>query len=139
MDAEDIRFYYWRDDQRAPRITLCRLVRHGITAYGWAIAATDMPCYADGRLIAWQRAVWAMGKAGKYVDECTDRRAWGRPILRQEAVHAVHACGAYALLALSDASETVSLPQSMQPPESLQRTYGALPPPESSYQLGDSA
>ena len=54
-------FYYYRDRESKPRITVCLLKANGAVARGIAICSLkDNPCKKTGRKIALQRATYAM-------------------------------------------------------------------------------
>ena len=59
--SEQTYFYYYRDRESKPRITVCLLKANGAVARGIAICSLkDNPCKKTGRKIALQRATHAM-------------------------------------------------------------------------------
>lgn len=122
---DDVRYYYYRDAGRRPMVTVCRILRGGVTAYGWAICSSrENPHKYDmlhtcgeqvpgGRTIARGRALRALKRGTRLTDtvRCASRR-----IQRQEAVAMLWRCGAGAVLYLSQHGDFSLLPQAMQPP-----------------------
>jgi hypothetical protein len=127
VDADDVRFAYWRDTTRRPLVTLCRLVHHGMTAYGWAMCGPDdMACRGAGAELAHERALWALTKAGRPIDGMPSVRIWGRPIRRPEAIDVLLACEAQALFVLAqDHRFAPKFPPQMLPPTFFQEMHHA--------------
>ena len=91
----DIRFYYFRDDKRRPRVTLCRVITddHRI-GYGWAICGDgDNPNRDFGRWLAKGRAGAAL-RRGRQAQDAERTWVYPRPILRREAVDVLGDCQA---------------------------------------------
>ena len=131
MTITDVRYYYYRDQHRAPRVTICRvrddLGRYG---YGWSICTEPSPHPGDrihddtlirgGRSIARGRAEAALTvkrgiacfiKADKIV--C---RLYWRPIRRREALAVIRACaGAFGLLACIKERDVLWFPETLRP------------------------
>ena len=130
MTFSEIRYYYYRDQHRAPRVTLCRvrddLGRYG---YGWSICTDPSPHPGDrihdgqrirgGRSIARGRAEAALsvrrGLACPIgVDGVICRLYW-RPICREEALMVIHDCQAHGLLSFLESRNVRLVPMSLQP------------------------
>jgi hypothetical protein len=98
---DDVRFHYFRDDHRRPLVTLCRLVREGVAAYGWSVtSAEDNPDTWLGRHLALMRAKWAFSKAGRW--SYLSSRVWGRGIQRPEAIDILVRCEAQTVQTLAN-------------------------------------
>lgn len=128
---QDTRFYYFRDAQKRPMVTLCRVTADdGRMAYAWAICSpTDNPHKEDagaydwkgdqrwhtrpgGKDIAKGRAVRALRKG---VDITDTVRCYGRPIQREEALLTIIECQAEAVYCLLTDGNLALLPPSMRP------------------------
>ena len=110
-----VRYCYYRDDFRAPRITLCRYEEDGRICYGWAICSPqDTPCKKTGKTIALQRAIYAF---------CAEDPEWQFPRIylnkntpprhdgATDTIRACHADGFYALVARGDRSKLMEYMQ----------------------------
>ncbi len=131
MTITNVKYYYYRDQHRAPRVTLCRvrddLGRYG---YGWSICTDPSPHPGDriqndtlirgGRSIARGRAEAALSVRrgiACYVkaDQIICRLYW-RPIRRLEALAVIRACpGAFGILACIKERDVLWFPKIMRP------------------------
>ena len=132
MTITEVKYYYYRDQHRAPRVTLCRvrddLGRYG---YGWSICTDPSPHPGDriqeGKLIRGGRSI-AKGRAEAAL---TTRRGiacfikadgvvcrlYSRPIQRCEALAVIRACPqAFGLLACIKERDVLWFPETMRPP-----------------------
>ncbi len=111
---DNVRYFYWRDGDNHPRVTLCRLVEEGIVKYGWALCSfLDNPCKRQGRAIALGRARAATQSVEGETPQPAQRFA--RPINRAAAEDIIWQCRAESLFALCVFNSTFQLPQPMRP------------------------
>ena len=132
MTITDVKYFYYRDPHRAPRVTLCRvrddLGRYG---YGWSICTDPSPHPGDriqdgqllrgGRSIARGRAEAALttkrGVACCIKADGVVCRLYWRPIRHPEALAVIRACGgAFGLLACIKECDVLWYPEPMRPP-----------------------
>lgn len=132
MTITEVKYYYYRDQHRAPRVTLCRvrddLGRYG---YGWSICTDPSPHpgdrIQDGELIRGGRSI-ARGRAEASLtprrgiacfikaDGVVCRLYW-RPIRRREALEVIRTCPeAFGLLACIKERDILWFPETMRPP-----------------------
>ena len=132
MVITDVKYYYYRDQHRAPRVTLCRvrddLGRYG---YGWSICTEPSPHPGDriqndvlirgGRSIARGRAEAALterrGIACFIKADGVVCRLYWRPIRRREALAVLLTCGgAFGVFACIKERDVLWFPETMRPP-----------------------
>ena len=129
-----VRYYYYRDAQRRPLVTLCSVqLTTGRVGYGWAVCSTqDRPHRFDewdyddagrwhvmsrgGCDIARGRAVAALAGGTRGVQIADGVWRYARPICREDATTVVLRCGAEGVVHLSLGGSAEALPVSMQPP-----------------------
>ena len=132
MTITEVKYYYYRDQHRAPRVTLCRVRDdQGRYGYGWSICTEPSPHPGDriqndtlirgGRSIAKGRAEAALTpRRGIACFIKADRvvcRLYWRPIRRREALAVIRACGgAFGLLACIKERDVLWFPETMRPP-----------------------
>jgi len=150
MTITEVKYYYYRDKKKSPRITVCRVrLDNGVYSYGWSICTEASPhreiilephpsldkagfvLRRGGRAIARGRAVVALtAKRGVPCRVGPDGiicRFFHRPIHRPEALAVVHACHAGSLLQFLDERDVRWLPNSLRPIPS--PSVSLLPPP----------
>lgn len=134
MLITDVRYFYYRDDHRTPRITLCAVrADDGRIGYGWAICSYSDACVRDiGMFRARGRAMVALEKRGRgmpccdWVGEGAQQYTQGvlgyvwryaRPVMRGEAKIVINACddAAYGLYRLFEYGDVRGLPKAMRP------------------------
>ena len=72
--TEKTKYYYYRDDDNRPVITVCLLQANGDTARGWTLCSElDNPCKKTGRKISRDRAIHAMKTKENSCPVQTDR------------------------------------------------------------------
>ena len=132
MTITDVKYYYYRDKHRAPRVTLCRVRDDmGRYGYGWSICTEPSPHPGDriqddvlirgGRSIARGRAEAALterrGIACFIKADGVVCRLYWRPIRRREALAVLLTCGgAFGLFACIKERDILWFPESMRPP-----------------------
>ena len=131
MTITDVKYYYYRDQHRAPRLTLCRVRDdQGRYGYGWSICTDPSPHpgdrIQDGELIRGGRSI-AKGRAEAALTErrgiaCFSKpdgvvcRLYWRLIRRREALAVIRACGgAFGLLACIKERDVLWFPETMRP------------------------
>lgn len=136
MTFSEIRYYYYRDAHRAPRVTICRVCdTQGRYGYGWSICTEPSPHPGDRIQFDWAgNDVWIRGgrsiARGRATAALTGTRGveclpygtapcflYRRPIRRAEAIGVLVACHAFALLNVQETRDVRGFPLPILPPQ----------------------